>query len=175
LAESLIIAFFYYKQPDSPYLKIIPKKIIAASYFDQTELSGLLKSIDLLPAVQLAKEDLKNVLNKAKIEFGGEILKIFKDQMALVILPNNGKSLSWMILAQNKEGSEQISIIKERTEKQLKQNYNLTNEDYRQIQITKIQNLEQGPDNLYYASIKNYFILTNNLDSLKGSVDLTIN
>jgi hypothetical protein len=175
LAESLTIAFFYYKQPDSPYFKLVPKNIIAVSYFDQTELSSLLKSIDNLPTVQLAEEEIKNVLNKAKIEFGAEVLKVFKDQMAFIVLPNNGKILSWMILAQNKESQEQINLIKERTEKQLKQNYNLTNEDYRQIQITKIQNLEQGSNNLYYASVKNYFILTNNFDSLKESIAATIN
>ena len=175
LAEALTIGFFYLKQPTSPYFKIIPKNIIAVSYFNQTELNDLLKSIRELPAIKLTKEGMRETLSKTKIEPNEEILKIFQDQMAFVVLPENGKSLNWMLLAQIRVGNEQSSALKEKTEKQLKQNYNLTNESYRQVEIIKIQNLDQGPNKLYYSLIKNYFILTSDIGSLKESIDQIIN
>jgi hypothetical protein len=177
--EALIIAAIYFKQPSSPYLKLFPSNLVATSYFNRSQIGDLFQSLkdrgDNLTIFNWKRSELQGLLAKAKIESPSEILNLFEDQTALILLPASGQNLNWMIFSSIKVRADQFSEAQEKTERAIKQNFNITDESYRQITITKIQNLDQGPAALYYAKVKNYFIATNNLDRLKESIDLALN
>jgi len=178
IGEALIIAALYFKQPSSPYLKILPSNLIATSYFDQSQISSLFKSLKSqgydLPILSWSENELKNLADKANIESTDQLLSLFDDQAAFALVPGNDQRLNWMLLASIKVSGEKFSELQDATERDIKQNFNITNEDYRQIKITKVQNLNQGTNSLYYARVKNYFIATNNVSRLKESIDLAI-
>ncbi|MCX6741449.1 MAG: hypothetical protein NTY61_03575 [Candidatus Parcubacteria bacterium] len=176
--EALLITAVYFKQPISPYLKFFPNGIIATSYFNHSQISDLFKSLKGqgydLSIFNWTENEFKTLLEKTKIESTDTILSLFQDQTALVLLPASGRHLNWMIFASVKVNSDQFNETKNKTERAIKQNFNITNESYRQIQITRIQNLDQGSNSLYYAKVNNYFVATNNLDRLKESIDLVV-
>jgi len=177
-AEALVIAAIYFKQPSSPYLKLFPSGLIATSYFNHSQISSLFKSLKEqgynLSLFNWTESGFKDLLAKAKIESPDIILSLFQDQAALVLLPANGQRLSWMIFTSVKVSSDQFNETKSKTERAIKQNFNVTDENYRQIQITKIQNLDQSPGSLYYAKVNDYFMAANDLDRLKNSIDSAI-
>lgn len=178
LSEALVIAAIYYKQPNSPYLKLFPNNLIATSYFNHSQISNLLKSLKNqgynLSFFNWTENEFKDLLAKAKIDSLDTILSIFQDQAAFVLLPGASQSPSWIIFTSVKINNDQFAEAKDKIERAIKQNFNITDENYRQIQITKVQNLDQGPNSLYYAKVNNYFIAANNLDRLKESIDLAI-
>jgi len=177
-AEGLVIATVYFKQPSSPYLKLFPNGLIATSYFNHSQISNLFKSLKeqgySLSFFNWTESEFKDLLTKTKIESTDTILSLFQDQAALVLLPASGQYLNWMIFASVKVNSDQFNEAKSKIERAIKQNFNITNENYRQIQITKVQNLDQSPNSLYYAKVNNYFMATNDLDHLKETIDLAI-
>ncbi len=177
-SETLIIAAIYFKQPSSPYLKLFPSNLIATSYFYHSQISSLFKSLKEqgynLSLFNWTENEFKSLLAKAKIESADAILSLFQDQAALVLLPASGQHLNWMIFASVKVGGDQFNETKNKTERAIKQNFNIIDENYRQIQITKIRNLDQGPNSLYYAKVNDYFMATNDLDRLKEAIDLAI-
>ncbi|MFH1460842.1 MAG: hypothetical protein ABIF84_00230 [Patescibacteria group bacterium] len=176
--EALIITAIYFKQPSSPYLKLFPSGLIATSYFNHSQISSLFKSLKEqgynLSLFNWTESEVKDLLAKAKIESAETILSLFQDQAALVLLPASGQHLNWMVFASIKVSGDQFNEAKSKTERAVKQNFNITNENYRQIQITKIQNLDQGPTSLYYTKVNDYFMVTNDLDYLKEAIDLAI-
>jgi len=176
--EALVIAAIYFKQPSSPYLKLFPNGLIATSYFNHSQISNLFKTLKEqgynLSLFNWTENEFKNLLAKAKIESPAIILSLFQNQVALVLLPASGQHLNWMIFASTKVNGDQFNEAKDKIERAIKQNFNIINENYRQIQITKIQNLDQGPNSLYYAKVNNYFIATNDLDHLKEAIDSAI-
>lgn len=176
--EALVIAAIYLKQPSSPYLKLFPSGLIATSYFNHSQISSLFKSLKErgynLSLFNWTESEFKDLLGKAKVESTDTILSLFQDQAALVLLPASGQNLNWMIFASIKVSSDQFNEAKNKTERAIKQNFNITNENYRQIQITKVQNLDQSPNSLYYTRVNDYFIATNNLDRLKEAINSAI-
>jgi len=176
--EALLIGAIYFKQPSSPYLKFFPSDIIATSYFNHSQISNLFKSLKSegynLSVFSWTENEFKNLLDKTKIGSTDTILNLFQDQTALILLPANNQNLNWMIFASIKVSSNQFNEAKDKNERAIKQNFNITNENYRQIQITRIQNLDQGSNSLYYVNVNNYFIATNDLNHLKESIDLAI-
>jgi len=176
--EALAIAALYFKQPDSPYLKLFPKNLMAISYFNHPQISNLFKSLNNqeggLSVFNWTEKEFRDLLGKAKIESPETILSLFQDQAALILLSGDKQPSGWMIFASIKVNSNQFNEAKDKAERTIKQNFNITDEDYRQIKITKIQNLDQNPNSLYYAKVNDYFIATNNLSRLKESIDLAV-
>lgn len=176
--EALVIAAIYFKQPNSPYLKLFPSGLIATSYFNHSQITSLFKSLKEqgynLSLFNWTESGFKDLLAKAKIESTDQILSLFQDQAALVVLPASGQHLNWMIFASVKVSGDQFNEVKDKTERAIKQNFNIIDENYRQIKITKIQNLDQGPNSLYYTKVNNYFIASNDLDHLKEAIDSAI-
>jgi len=176
--EALVIAAIYFKQPSSPYLKLFPSGLIATSYFNHSQITGLFKSLKEqgynLSLFNWNENEFKGLLAKAKIESTDQILSLFQDQAALVVLPASGQHFNWMIFASVKVSGNQFTEAKEKTERAIKQNFNIIDENYRQIEIAKVQNLDQGPNSLYYTKVNNYFIASNDLDHLKEAIDAAI-
>jgi hypothetical protein len=212
IETTILIALFVIK-PFSPYLKLFPKNLIAASYFKQSSLTELVKSLKnqnyAWPPFVWSNEALKGLAEKVKFEPAEKLPAIFDDSMVFLLLPaspvggpaspvggpasplggpasplggpaspintsTSSSSPNWLAMATVKINNEQFDQLRDQAEKALKQNYNLIFEMYRQIKITQVKSLNQQQSTLYFAKINNYFFLTNNLESLKETIDKVI-
>lgn len=177
-AETLFIAAIYLKQSVASYAKIIPRRYSTIAYFSQSQIADLTRSAEnrySSPVMEWLKNRYKNLLDKTGIDSANDLLNLFNDSMAIALLPaDNDQYVNWLFLASVKTDSQKFNEIKEKTERAIKQNFNITAENYRQISITKIQNLNQGPQIIHYAQVKNYFIAANSFGALKETIDSTI-
>jgi len=170
LIEAGGLVWLYLAKPVSPYFKLLPPNIVASSYFDQAALLGLLKNNTSQPPIALGNSELKSWLAKTKIEQPDQILRLFGSQMVLAIKENS----TWLILAEIKVPTDAFKQARDRTEQSLKQNYNLISESYRQITITQVKPLNRKEESLFYAEARGYFILTNDSDLIKATMDKII-
>ena len=176
IAEGAAIAWLYFLKPVSPYQKLLPPDAIASSYFNQVSLVNLIKSQKATnpawPLLAWGDEALKSFLSQAKIEKPEQILALFSDPTALVILPQETKTKpTWLVLASIKASVDVFSRSRDQAEQSLKQNFNLASELYRQIKVSQIQPLSQDKNSLFYARVNDYFVLTNNKSLIKETID----
>lgn len=179
LLEGAAIIWLYLAKPISPYFKIFPKNLVASSYFNQSSLIELLKdsrSGDVSwPALDRGESALRGALNKIEIKEPGQLLEIFEDQAALAVLEEKtGQNPTWLAAATIRVSPDIFLQAQKKAEQTLKQNYNLADDSYRQIKITRIRPLNQTQDNLFYARTKNYFILSNSGEAVKEALDKII-
>jgi len=101
-----------------------------------------------------------------------EIGSLFEDKMALILLPteSSGKP-QWLYLAVIKKSPAEVSPIIDDAEKNLKQNYNLISDVYRQIEITQIKPLDEDSIGVFFAQPGNLFILSNDNQTIKNTID----
>ncbi len=177
MLESAAIIWLYLAKPISPYFKILPRDLVFSSYFNQSSLLGLLKANQTSwPPLNWGAGALQDSFKKAQIEQPEQILKLFKDQMALaILLQTTDETPIWLALASIKAPADVFSQARDKAEQSLKQNYNLISESYRQIKISQIKPLEQSKNGLFYAQANGYFILTNNSALIKTTIDKIIN
>lgn len=172
IIEAGIIAYLYISNTTPAYYSLIPKNSISVIYFNQSSLRDLIGGRpDWAPLIS-AEQIFSDFLNKNGLS-ADEITSILEDKMALVWLPAAGQDSppEWLFLATlNKSPAEASSII-EKAEKSLKQNFNLNSETYRQIEITQIEPLSQSYSGFYFAQPENLFILSNDDQTIKSTVD----
>lgn len=177
--EGAAIAWLYFLKPASPYLKLLPPETIFSAYFNQTALIDLLKTQKdanaAWPPLVWSDNALKEFLSQAKIDQPAQILPLFSDPMALAILSkSSGAGSDWLLLASLKAPSDTFSQARDKAEQSLKQNFNLVNESYRQVEISQVQPLKKIQNSFFYAQTDGYFIATNNNDLLKSTLDKII-
>ncbi len=170
-------AVFLFPKPTSPYQNLVPVDARGVFYFNQEWLSAsvgaMAESSYAWPPFVWLKDNWQKLLANNKLEIK-QIASLFEPQMALVWLPSSNGRLDWLLLASKKVSDSVFESALNQIEKELKQNYNPISEIYRQIKITEVKSLSQSQPSLYYAQIKNYFLITNNPDSLKGTIDKII-
>lgn len=174
LIEGAAIIWLSLIKPVSPYFKILPQNLIASSYFNQSSLLALLNNNDR-PLLSRGSGALRSLLDKIKIDRPEQLSELFEDQTALAVLPQNAdQTPAWLMLATIKAPADAFSQAQDKAEQALKQSYDLTDEPYRQIKVTRVKPLDQSPDSIFYARTKNYFILSNNSAALKETLDKII-
>ncbi|MBU1102430.1 hypothetical protein KJ853_02125 [Patescibacteria group bacterium] len=178
LLEAGIIIYAFFSRPALPYKNLIPDNAAATIYLNQPSLANLTKSLKdaqfVWPAFDDAQKSFSAFYSRAGLNLN-ELLMAFENQIVLVLLPETEGSLPrWLALATAKTGQAGLETKIRNAQNALKQNFNLSSEVYRQIEITKIKPLEQNRATLYFAQVKNSFFLTNNLDLLQDTIDKAI-
>lgn len=178
LLEAGIIIYAFFSRPTLPYKNLIPDNAAATIYFNQTSAAGLIKSLKdaqfVWPAFDDAQKSLSAFYSRAGLNLN-ELLMAFENQIAVVLLPETEGNLPrWLVLAAAKTDRAGLETKIQNAENVLKQNFNLSSEVYRQIEIIEIKPLEQNRTTLYFAQVKNYFFLTNNQDLLKDTIDKAV-
>ena len=174
LIEASIIVFILLTRPVTPYQSLIPAESVLTIYFNPSSLGELTKSLNesqysWLPFTSL-NQSLEGFFNQANLKIS-ELQPLFKDQMVLILLPKSANlSFRWLLIATKKVGDAEFESQLEKGEKNLKQNFNLVSEVYRQTTVTMIKPLNQGNE-LYFAHFKNLFLLSNEVQTLKSTVD----
>ncbi|MDD2753252.1 MAG: DUF3352 domain-containing protein [Candidatus Portnoybacteria bacterium] len=176
ILEGAAIIWLSLANPVSPYFKLLPQNLVASSYFNQSSLLALLKNGGGgWPLLDQGNGALRSLLNKINIEQPERLSELFEDRMALAVLPQDtDKNPTWLILAAIKASPDIFSQTQNAAEQALKQNYDLTVEPYRQIKIVRVKPLNQNQNSIFYAQTKNYFILSDNNETLKEALDKII-
>lgn len=175
LAETGALAFLCFKQPPSPYASLIAPDAVIAANFDKAAFSETIISLKngqfSWGPFSSASNNLSWLLDQTGINLA-EIGTFFDNQMALAVLPgliNN--SPRWLFLATLKTDDAAFRQALGKTEKNLKQNYNLIPQNYRQISLTEIKSLNQNAPSVFYALVNKTFILGNSEAAIKAVID----
>ena len=174
LVEAGAIAYILILKPASRYQPLIPADAVSTIYFNYSGLNDLANSLvnkqsAWPPFVSLA-QNLADFFNRADIK-ASDIKPLFEDQMAFVFLPSLNDSAKWILMATQKISDNQFKLQMDQIEKKLKQNFNLTQEIYRQITITEVKPLNQNYRSFYLAYLKNLFIFSNDTSVAKNIID----
>jgi len=174
LAAGLAAVLFF--RPAPPYQNFIPSDAAAVFYFNQARLVSSARTLNETgfnwPPFVWFKNTWNEFLTENKLE-AAQISGLFDEPMALVWLPDTNRQINWLFLATKKGGDGPVVALNQ-IESRLKQNYNLVADVYRQTAVTEIKPLGQDRLHLYYAQIKNYFLVSNSVDSLKETIDRII-
>ena len=177
LAEASWLAFLLFIKTAPPYQSLIPKNTVSFTYFNQSQLKELTSSLKnqnyQWPFSTDAPEILGQFLSKNGLNLDA-ISSLFKNQIALIILDDNQPPLKWLVIAEKNAQDQEFTGQLNQAEKNLKQNFNLSSDSYRQIKISQIKRLDQNPNSFYYVQISDYFLLSNHLDTLKSTIDKII-
>ena len=175
IIEGGLLAFLFLTRPANPYQNLVPIQTVSTIYFYQSLLADLANSLKEnqygWPSLISFNQDLERFFNQADLKIG-ELQPLFEDQMALILLTKTDEiSIRWLLIATKKVSEGQFGSSLDQIEKKLKQNFNLVAEVYRQTDITTIKPLNQGYQNFYFAHLKNLFLLSNDAQALKDTVD----
>lgn len=175
IAESSFIVFFFLTQPVNPHQALIPTQTVSTIYFNQSLLANLANSLKESqynwPPLTSFNQDLERFFSQADLKMG-ELQPLFEDQMVLILLTKTDEiPIRWLLVATKRVSENEFGSFLDQAEKKLKQNFNLIAEVYRQTDITTIKPLNQGYQNYYYAHLKNYFLLSNDAQALKETID----
>jgi len=175
IIESSFIAFFFLTRPVNPYQALIPTQTVSTIYFNQSLLANLANSLKESqydwPPLTSFNQDLERFFNQADLKMG-ELQPLFENQMALILLPKTDKiPIRWLLIATKRVNEDEFGSFLDQAEKKLKQNFNLVAEVYRQTDITTIKPLNQGYQSFYFAHLKNLFLLSNDAQTIKETID----
>ncbi len=123
---------------------------------------------------------IENYFNQAGLNYSEIISNGFKSQAGFILLPANQDSPFPFILVMEKKNSFwDLNQELEKIEKYFKKDFNYHTQLYRQIKIkvlNPLQEVKSGfPEYYAYAQIKDYFIVSNSLETLKQTIDNLIN
>ncbi len=175
LIETGALVFLFLTRPASPYQSLIPAESVSVIYFNQSSLTELTKSLQESqsdwPPLAYFKQIIEGFSDKANLKIT-ELQPLFADKMALIWLPGtDNPSPQWLWLATRKLADAEFEATLEKAQKNLKQNFNLLSEVYRQNTIITIKPLNQDYSNLYFTRLKNLFLLSNNVQAIKNTID----
>lgn len=178
IGEGVALISFFIIKPSLPFNNLMPPKTALVAYFDQSALKeivvALVKNQYSWPPFNWTQETTKNFLAKNQLSSLDTILGLFDNKMALVMLPRVAPRPAWLIFTTQQASRNDFDALLKQTTQQLKQNFDLTDEDYRQTTITKIKELNQSQANLFYVRVQNYFLISSDLNALKETIDRII-
>jgi hypothetical protein len=163
------------------FTDLVPENAVVFSLINQEELYP-----QMVPFSQFLRErnfygqgtidKLNDYFNQSQLNFSQDIQPLFKKEMAFILLPADSETTFPFILLFEKNASlAQISQVLSKIEPIFKQDYNLSPQVYRQIEITALDPLFSSPFGYVYAQIGDYFIIGNSQNSLEKMIDLIIN
>ena len=169
----LILLLLVARKPASPwpFLEIIPAD---TSSFVLLNIDDLwLKQNPLAP--QLFFSQAPDFLKKINLNFEQDIKPLYQEKIAFLMAPEQDR-LDFLVLLQRKNNqTEQGAKILAVIEKELKKDFNFSENSYRQLKITTLKPVfNSDPNNYFYCQTQNYFIISNSLPWLEKILDRII-
>lgn len=126
--------------------------------------------------IQPALIKLNNYLSQNDLGFKEDILPFFKKDIAFVIMPRNSEThFPFLVLLEKENSLGNMSRFLDKIEINLKEDYNLTYQIYRQIKIITLDPLysaqPSAPKKYVYAQVEEYFILSNSQASMENVIN----
>ncbi len=175
-----VAVYFYQQKPARPYATVAPQTTNAVFYFDEPAFKQIVGAMQenrfAWWPLKSFNEEIKQFFSSQSLGSIEEWLLVFKGQGAWFLLPvqENSQVLAWLGIAEIKLNAERFDQVILEKEKIIKQNYNLTTENYRQIRIGQGRKLDKSSSAIYYARIGDLFFISNDLGTLKKSVNRAI-
>ncbi len=174
-----LISWFIFNQKEMPFTDLVPEETVVFGLINQTDFyqqvnpfTQFLKDSNFYG--QTVIDGFNNYLTKANLGFSEDVQSLFKNEIAFILLPANQEERFPFVLILEREASgSEISRILEKVEPELKQDYNFSSINYRQIKITVLEPLTDST-NYLYGQIENYFIISNCQTSLETIIDSVI-
>jgi len=174
-----ILGYWFFSSQKMPFADLVPEEAIVFGLINQPELYPQIASLgQFLEENNFYGPGAINKLNdyfiQAQLSFQEDIQPLFKPEMAFILLPANSEtSFPFALLLEKKSSTAQISQILDKIEPKLKEDYNLSSQTYRQIEITVLRPLSLAI-NCLYGQIDDYFIISNSQELLEKTIDLII-
>jgi len=174
-----ILGYWFFSSQKMPFADLVPEEAIVFGLINQPELYPQIASLgQFLEENNFYGPGAINKLNdyfiQAQLSFQEDIQPLFKPEMAFILLPANSEtSFPFTLLLEKKSSTAQISQILDKIEPKLKEDYNLSSQTYRQIEITVLRPLSLAI-NCLYGQIGDYFIISNSQELLEKTIDLII-
>ena len=163
---------------------LIPEETVIFSLIDQESLYNQTASFyEFLQENnfygQNAISKINGYFNQADLDLKDDINPLFKKQAAFVLMTSvDETSFPFAIILEKNQSSSKIEQILSKIEPNLKEDYNFSTEDYRQIKTTILKPIFSAasgmPDLYVYAQIEEYFIICNSKQIIKAFTDLII-
>lgn len=187
----IIVAFLIIISSGLNYYFLISQKHAFADLIPENALAHVLvNQTDIYPQVAPFNQVLKErsffgqevinrlgyYFNQAELSFSQEIQPLFKDQMIFILLPSNSETnLPFLVVLEKNQGLAEISQILDKLRPELNKDFNLSSQNYRQIEIVKLEPLNQYSIQYFYAQVENHLIITNSQEELSKILDSIIN
>jgi hypothetical protein len=174
------INYWFSVSQKEPFADLIPQEVVIYSLINQAELYP-----QVSPFKQYLQEGnffgqgainkLNDYFNQVQLSFSEDVQPLFKEQVAFILLPANSETnLPFLLIFERRENLAKIRQILDKIEPELNKDFNLSSQDYRQIEITMLNPLFPSFSQCFYTSIENYFIISNSRESLKKMIDSII-
>ncbi len=179
LAEALTLGYFLVWPPDcSPYENLLPQEVAGVFYFKHPALTSLAENLTTQnyawPPLVWAHEKAVSLLSKAPPGLAEQIAEYFQDDAVMVILPGDAVPPNWLVLARQRVGEGKITAALTELKNDLKQDFNILEETYRYLTIIQIKPLNQENDGYFLVLAQQYFLLSNQRDLIKSTLDKII-
>lgn len=162
---------------------LIPEEAVVFSLINQeslynqtASLYGFLQESNFYGYNAISK--INGYLNQAGLSFN-DFYPLFKKQSAFILMASNSETpLPFVVIFEKNQSSSKIEQFLSQIEPSLKEDFNFSIENYRQIKITRLKPIsfasEVSPDLYTYAQIGDYFIVCNSLQKMKIFIDSII-
>lgn len=166
LSETVFIVYWL-NRPDQAYKKYIPKNAIISAYLNVPELAEALLSVQSPATDYLNNLSLKNNLEPKQLP------EAFENPALFILMPPSENRLIWLAIGKVNVNKFQEGLKK--AEQELKKNYNLISEDYRQHEITEIKALGgEKNKSIFYSLAGSFLIFGNDRAQIQAAIDRMI-
>ncbi len=170
------ISYWLLVSQERPFNDLVPEEVIVFSLIEQEKLyqqvwpfSQFLRDNNFYG--QEAINKIEGYLSQLNISFKDDFQSLFKKQAAFILKPANSETpFPFVLVFEKKNSSIKMNDILEELSYRLKNDFNYSEQDYRQIKIINLGSLN-GSQNYTYAEIEKYFIISNSLEFLKRTID----
>ena len=175
----LVLGWWFFSCQKMAFVDLIPEEAVVFSLINQQELYPQMSPFKQFLSEnnfygQGAIDRLNDYFIQAQLSFREDIQPLFKQEMAFVLLPADSEtSFPFILLLEKRVSSAQISQVLSKIEPKLQEDYNLSSQIYRQIEITILRPLSSTIIYLY-SQIGDYFIISNSQECLEKIIDFII-
>ncbi len=173
LAAAAVLSFLIFQRTKG-LEKILPQNSAAVISFNKTETEKIFLYLEeknwLWPPLGDLKKTGQNFLTENQIDLQ-KVSESFNEKMVLGLLENDPNNFGWLAAAQIKIGSSDFERGLAEIKKNLDRKFNIFSEAYRQTEIWQIKTLSGQNPPIFYASLKNYFLVASNQDITERAID----
>lgn len=173
LIETVYLGFTFWKKSAS-LEKLLPQNAALTVSLNQTEVKSLISNLQaknyLWPALGEAAKNINQFLKENNLDLA-RAPEIFGNQITLSLLANAPDSFEWLTLTTIRISPGELERDLTSVQKNLKNNFNIVSESYRQTEIVQIKNLINSSRNIFYSQIKNYFLAGSSQEIIEKTID----